>query len=390
MTLCALSYESQNLTVRPTAKQPSTPMTAYPSKPIGQAPGASSSGPDQAHGRRVLVLGANGRFGRAAVDAFAAAGWQVIAQVRRAPVHPWPKGVEVLEEGVLNAAELAAALAAASNPAHPSSAVGGPPVLVHAINPAYTRWDAEAMPALKVALEVAQLARAHVMLPGNVYNFGREMPERLHEGVPFNPSTPKGALRVAMEQAMARVAQDNALPATVIRAGDFLGPGSGTWLDLAIAKGVARGRLVYPGPLKAVHAWAYLPDLASAFVEVASRSSQLGLKTLHFEGHSLTGDELIEGLQQAAGQLGVRPKKDWQVAGMPWALMGALGWLRPMWREVASMSYLWSVPHRLSGEKLQAFVGKPLTVTPIQIALHRCLQDLVGSESRSVPQRAVS
>jgi uncharacterized protein YbjT (DUF2867 family) len=30
----------------------------------------------------VLVLGANGQFGRAAVTAFAAAGWQVSAQVR--------------------------------------------------------------------------------------------------------------------------------------------------------------------------------------------------------------------------------------------------------------------------------------------------------------------
>ena len=33
----------------------------------------------------VLVLGANGRFGAAAVNAFAAAGWRVLAQLRRAP-----------------------------------------------------------------------------------------------------------------------------------------------------------------------------------------------------------------------------------------------------------------------------------------------------------------
>jgi len=33
----------------------------------------------------VLILGANGRFGRAACDAFASAGWAVTAQMRRAP-----------------------------------------------------------------------------------------------------------------------------------------------------------------------------------------------------------------------------------------------------------------------------------------------------------------
>jgi len=35
-----------------------------------------------------LVLGANGRFGQAAVAAFAEAGWRVLAQVRRAPPQP--------------------------------------------------------------------------------------------------------------------------------------------------------------------------------------------------------------------------------------------------------------------------------------------------------------
>ena len=37
-----------------------------------------------------LVLGANGRLGAAAVRAFAAAGWAVRAQARRAPAEPLP------------------------------------------------------------------------------------------------------------------------------------------------------------------------------------------------------------------------------------------------------------------------------------------------------------
>ena len=36
----------------------------------------------------VLVLGAAGRFGAAAVQAFAQAGWRVLAQQRRAPATP--------------------------------------------------------------------------------------------------------------------------------------------------------------------------------------------------------------------------------------------------------------------------------------------------------------
>jgi NADPH:quinone reductase-like Zn-dependent oxidoreductase len=43
---------------------------------------ATAAGPTGA-GRQVLILGAAGRFGRAAAHAFAAAGWQVVMQQRR-------------------------------------------------------------------------------------------------------------------------------------------------------------------------------------------------------------------------------------------------------------------------------------------------------------------
>jgi len=57
---------------------------------------------------RVLVLGANGRLGRAAARAFAAAGWSVVAQVRRAPADPLAGGVEYLECEIADAARIVA------------------------------------------------------------------------------------------------------------------------------------------------------------------------------------------------------------------------------------------------------------------------------------------
>ena len=74
-----------------------------------------------------------------------------------------------------------------------------------------------------------------------------------------------------LEAELQQRAQAGRLRAVVIRAGDFFGAGSGSWLDLAIAKDVAKGRLVYPGPLDLPHAWAYLPDLARAFVRIAQQ-----------------------------------------------------------------------------------------------------------------------
>jgi len=205
----------------------------------------------------VLVLGANGRLGAAAVQAFAAAGWRVLAQARRTPA-ALPSGATHMALDVADTAALAAAAAGAR-------------VVVHGLNPLYTRWAAEALPLMRHGLALAQRLDASFMLPGNVYNFGASMPTRLDEHTPQRPTTRKGRIRVQMEDEL-RAAAQRGQRCVVIRAGDFFGSGTGSWMDLVIAKSLHQGKLVYPGPLDRPHAWAYLPDLARAFVAVASRA----------------------------------------------------------------------------------------------------------------------
>ena len=319
--------------------------------------------------KTVLILGANGRFGQAATQAFAQAGWRVLAQMRRAPVAPLPAGAIALALPLADTA----ALCAQAGTVH---------AVVHAVNPVYTRWNAEAMPALQQGMAAAQALGALFMLPGNVYNFGETMPPLLAEDTPQRASNDKGRMRVAMENALRdRSAQDSAqgstqgLRSVVIRAGDFYGCGSGSWLDQAIVKSIRQGKLVYPGPLDLPHAWAYLPDLARAFVAAAARPPLQAFETLHFTGHTLTGRELLAALQAAAETLGLRPSRGWRTGNMPWSLIRAVGLMHPPWRELARMSYLWRVPHALSGDALARAVG-PLQATPLQQALRASLLDL--------------
>jgi nucleoside-diphosphate-sugar epimerase len=281
--------------------------------------------------KTVLVLGASGRFGSAAAAAFASAGWRVLA-----PPRPWGR------------------------PADMAAAAAGAQVLVYAVNPPYTRWARQALPALDHAIDVTRRLGAHLMLPGNVYAYGQAMPPRLQEHTPIAPDTPHGHIRAAME---ARLEATAGLRATVIRAGDFFGHGQGNWLDLVIAKDIARGRLVYPGPRDRVHAWAWLPDLARAFVAVAERPGT-GFETLHFGGHAATGDEFLAALRQAAQGLGLQPAAPWRTAGFPWPLVRAAGLVWPMGRALARMSYLWRVPHRLDGSRLAQRLGPALPVSP--------------------------
>jgi nucleoside-diphosphate-sugar epimerase len=320
----------------------------------------------------VLILGAAGRFGAAAVHAFAAAGWHVLAQQRRAPAEPLPRGVVHLGIALDDTDALAARARDAS-------------VVIHAVNPVYTRWEQDLLPLFQQGLAVAERLQARFMIPGNVYNYGAGMPALLSEDTVPRPDTRKGVLRVAMEDELLRRAE-RGLDSVVLRAGDFFGGGTGTWIDQAIAKSIGRGQLVYPGPLDRMHAWAYLPDLARAFVAVAGDGGHRGCLRLHFEGHTATGHEFIAALDEAAAGLGLHPAQGFKLGGMPWGLIRLVGLVHPMWRELARMSYLWRVPHALDGRALQRRVG-PLPATPLVAALRQTLIDH-GLDRHAAPAAA--
>ncbi|MFO1217803.1 MAG: epimerase [Burkholderiaceae bacterium] len=304
-----------------------------------------------------LVLGANGRFGGAAVQAFGAAGWRVLAQARRAP-EQLPPGARHLGIDMADTARLAAA-------------AQGVRAVVYAVNPPYTQWAAQALPLARQGMALAERLGATFMLPGNVYNFGAHMPAVLREDTPQRADTRKGRLRFEMEAELAARAALG-LRSVVIRAGDFFGAGSGSWLDLVIAKDLRRGRLVYPGPLDVPHAWAYLPDLARAFVAAASHGALPAFARLHFAGHTLTGAELLAAIERAAESLGQRPARGWRHGSMPWGVIRIGGLVVPMWREIAEMAYLWRVPHALDGRAMRDALG-PLPTTDLHVAMRQAL-----------------
>jgi nucleoside-diphosphate-sugar epimerase len=317
--------------------------------------------------RTVLVLGANGRFGHAATAAFAAAGWRVLAQARR-PLATVPANVHHLGVALDDTDTLARAAAGAR-------------VVVHALNPPYTEWQQQVLPLARAGMDLAQRLDARFVLPGNVYNHGESMPALLQPGTAQRPSTAKGRIRCALEDEM-RARAATGLRSVVLRAGDFFGGGSGSWLDLVVLKAWRRRKLVYPGPLQVPHAWAYLPDLARACVAVAECDTLPAFAELPFAGHTLTGEQLLDGIERAAASLGV--SGPWRRGALPWPLLRAGGLVWPMWREIAEMAYLWRVPHALDGGALADAVGA-LPSTPIDVALAAALRSLgLGGEGAIV------
>lgn len=302
-----------------------------------------------------LVLGATGRFGTAAAVAFSRAGWRVVAQRRpRAAPAPAHGGVHWIDADPADATALVAACGRAD-------------VVVHAMNPAYTAraWRTEAPRLVENAIAAARVHGALLMFPGNVYNFGSAMPATLREDTPQHADTVKGRVRVEVERRLAEAAQKEGVRSVVIRAGDFFGSGTGSLLDRVIAKDLVRGRMGLPGALEVATPYAYLPDLAAAFVRVAeARDRLLPADALHFRGHTLRGSDWRDVLTLIAREEGFLPEgRALKLSRLPWGMIRAGGLLIPEWAAMAEMRYLWTTPHALDNTRLASLIGaEPHTV----------------------------
>jgi nucleoside-diphosphate-sugar epimerase len=320
----------------------------------------------------ILVIGSQGRLGAAAVQAFAAADWRVLAQARR-PQPGLPAGAQALAVPLADTAALAAA-------------ARGARAVLYAANPAYTRWPQELLPLARQGMDVAEALGARFLLPGNVYNFGSALPAQLTLDTPEVADTRKGALRVTLEAELRQRAQAGRLRSSVLRAGDFFGGGPGSWIDLVIAKHIASGRLDYPGPMDLPHAWAYLPDLARTFVDLAAHAEPRDFARWQFAGHTLTGATLLQGLRAAAEAQGLTPARGWRERRMAWWPIRLVSPLVPMAREIAEMAYLWQRPHALVDA-----LPQPAAVTPLATAMAATVRALQQSSwSASAARSAAS
>ena len=214
---------------------------------------------------------------------------------------------------------------------------------------------------MQSATDVAAALGAHLLFPGNVYNFGAGMPAVLAPDTPQRPTTGKGLIRVDLEQQLAQAARHHGFAATVIRAGDFFGAGSGSWLDQVIVKKLPQGRVTWPGSRDAPHAWAYLPDLAQAFVRVAETTPATAggrYECLHFAGHTVTGQDWLAALTDVAWEQGWLPADGALRTGtLPWGMMRLLSPFNATVASLLEMRYLWDLPHALDGAALARRIG---------------------------------
>jgi len=265
----------------------------------------------------VAVLGAGGAIGSHVVDALVAQG-RAVRAVTRTP-RPERAGVESV-------------VADLRDPVALRAAVAGAPVVVHAAQPAYTRW-AQEFPALTSAIADATTG-ARLVLADNLYAYG-PVHGPLTEELPEAATGVKGRVRSRMAQDLLRRDQD----VVIARVSDYYGPrglastAGSTLFEPAIAG--ATVRLI--GSADQPHTWHHLPDVGRALVLLADAPQASG-RVWHLPAaEPLTQRQLVAAVAAAAGV----PAR---ISVLPGPLHAALALVHPMLRELRETRYQFAAP----------------------------------------------
>lgn len=284
---------------------------------------------------KVTVLGINGHFGIAIARAFADAG-HAVTGFGRTNKNPDPR-VRFAQGDAENVEDM-------------RRAIGDSEIVVNALNLRYDQWTNGRKEA-QIARVVAAVGTSGktLMFPGSIYGYAPS--ERVvTPQSPKNPPTFRGEIQVRAERLIEDAARRGDIQGIVIRAGDFLGPDStGDWIDQAILR--EKGKVAMLGKANTGHSWAYLPDLAKAFVTVADNCSTLeAFELLHFAGYYVTSEEFAAAVQAASPV----PLK---AIRFPWFFLTLLGLTDPVMRDVAKMRYIWENAMELRDDRLDALLG---------------------------------
>lgn len=265
--------------------------------------------------RRVLILGMGGVFGSAAARAFRAAGWDV---------DRYRRGTDM---GI---------------------SARGARWIVNAMSPPnYHDWAGEIPKITSQVLAAARDSGASVMVPGNVYVFGRE-PSPWSAQTPHHPCTRKGRIRAEMEERYHAHAADGH-SVVILRSGDFIhAEATNTILNRVMLKDLRKGRITTLGKPEARRTYGDLDDLTRIAVRLAETGdAEPGLLDLGFPGTVFSAQELATELSRQMG-------REIAIRRFPWT---ALLLASPVWelaRELREMRYLYDMSHSIDGSDFSA------------------------------------
>ncbi|MDJ0626620.1 MAG: NAD-dependent epimerase/dehydratase family protein [Rhodobacter sp.] len=282
---------------------------------------------------RSIVLGA-GPMGRTIAETLAA---------KKVPV------TVVTRDGRAISGDVDVARADLSDPAQTSAACRGADVIYFCAAPPYHQWST-AFPALQeAAIAAAAQTGAVLVAVENLYGYG--VAGTLHEGMPLEAKTRKGAVRAQMSKRLLAAHETGEARCVAGRATDFFGPGvpmsalgERFWPALLAGKTID-----WVGDPDAPHSFAYLPDLAKAYVDLGERSGTWG-RAWHLPAlPPISVRELCARVRGSDATIKIRKTPSW--------VLRAVGVFQPAARELIEMRYMFDEPFEIDHSDFDGSVG---------------------------------
>jgi nucleoside-diphosphate-sugar epimerase len=216
-------------------------------------------------------------------------------------------------------------------------AAQGAAALYNAVNPAYHRWATDWPPVAAALLTAAERTGAVLVTMSNLYGYGRPTG-------PMTPETPlaatdvKGRVRSRMWSDALAAHASGRVRVTEARAADFVGPQvpaehSHLMRQLPALRAGRRAWVI--GDPDARRSWAYLPDVARTLATLGTDERALG-RAWHVPNTDPRSQR--QALDDLADGLGVARVP---VSGIPWPVLRTVGLAVPMMREIVAIRHQW-------------------------------------------------
>lgn len=256
----------------------------------------------------------------------------------------------------------------ARDPQFTAEVARGAAVVYQTLAPPYPEWTAQ-FPALQAGvLAAAEANGARLVSMENVYMYGRPDGRILTEETDYNAHTKKGRLRGDMARTLLAAHHSGRVEVAIGRASDYFGPRGGAQSNLgdrlfpAALNGSAATVLGNPDQ---PHSYTYIPDIGEGLAVLGEHPDAPGeVWHLPNDPDTRTTRQLVEMVFTKAGHSRGRMRR------LPRLLIGAIGMVSPVMRELVEMQYQFDEPFVVESKKIGSLGATP---TPLDAALFHTL-----------------
>ena len=243
----------------------------------------------------------------------------------------------------------------ASDPATVVRHASGTDAIFNCASPPYHRWPTDWPPIANAILAAAEASGSKLVTLNNLYAYGRPTgPMTPHD--PLNANYEKAQVRATMWRDAKRAHDEGRIKATEVRASDFIGPKSESYLGLLIPRILADKSCQVIGNVDAPHSWNYTADVARTLVTCAQDDRSWGRAWHAPANPPRSVRQAIDDIARLVGASHVKITK------VPTVALRVLGLFSTNVRELPKTLYQFEVPFIIDDSETRSTFG--LVPTP--------------------------